>query len=1267
MPITQAGAPGGSAWSPWYRSESAYITTGPVPVTLDTGHMNDIDPFLGPYIIQVVYASEDGLVMREEVFANGGEVNITIAEDTAAYIYFRVKSATPIPTGIDVATDGPGFEAIPASEMPPYEPENPTYTPPLPVPLEQLPQWVDDVLGSLGLAKEQSSPLVIDLDGDGIELTEFDSSTTTWFDIDGDGFAEQTAWVDADDGLLARDVNDNGVIDDVSELFGSSTVDGFAKLAQLDSNVDLIIDQHDATWSELVVWQDANGDAVSQAEELISLATAGISGIRLDTVQASTATIEGNTVSHTGTFMKTAGGTGTISDIWFTHDDVRTHYAADEIDLNLDTLQLPSLRGFGTIADLHIAMSLDENLLDLVDAFKAGWSNGRFADEAALDADIEEILFTWAGVDQISPTSRGIYLDDARKLEFLERLIADKFVQYGFQPDPEGNATKVIMTAWDRAYTTMKAALLLQAGLDLFGDSVAYDLAAGEITGTPALEEAAVAALTADAPAPGTANEAYWMAVARIIDSIVGLDNLTNTEEGWLDDAVLASDLTLSWADVLDLMDDSEPYAPYTGTNGADSITASDGDNDIYAYDGNDTVHALRGDDTVYAGAGDDVVYGGDGDDELFGGIGNESGSGNDTLYGGDGDDTLWGEDGDDILAGGEGGNVLRGRTGDDTYVYGGGTDWIDDQGGTDQILMPVGITAEDLTLRRLVTSGSNVWDLLISVEGAGSIEIGEHFRGSAYKVEQIVFSDTTTLDLTDLSGIAVYLDDGANTLTATLDTANPDDIVHGMKGDDYIRTFSGDDILDGGEGNDELMGDGGNDTYIASPGFDKISEGGYGGTDTIWIPAGYSLADVSLFCLPGSGYTWQDLSITIAGLGQIVVLGHFLSSGYQVENLYFAGTDATVSLSGLAVETRGSAYADSMSGITSGASTNDIFNGFEGNDSMSGGAGDDTYVFSAGHDTVWETGGTDTLLVRPGFDTGDITIARVKGSGSDWDGLQLKDNQGNTITVYSHFSEWNGSTADMVEYVVFADTTLWDVLNMEIEAYGTAGADTIAGMEYGDASNADVIYGWGGNDNIGGLGGDDQIHGGDGNDYLQGGDGADTLHGDDGDDTLYAGVGNDTLYGGAGNDQLRGEDGDDVLRGGDGDDTIYGDGFSYQYGDDVLYGGLGADTLIGGNGADRLVFEAASAFSAVDTIIGFNKTAGDAIDIADVLEGYDPLTDLITDFVQITTSGSDSLLSVDRDGTGSTYGFAQIATIAGVTGLTDEAALVNSNNLIVV
>src|SRR6185295_11681068 len=74
-------------------------------------------------------------------------------------------------------------------------------------------------------------------------------------DLDGDLYAEQTAWVRPDDGFLVRDINGNGKIDDVTEMFGGRT-SGFAVLAALDGNHDGKVDAND---NGLV---DFNGDGV---------------------------------------------------------------------------------------------------------------------------------------------------------------------------------------------------------------------------------------------------------------------------------------------------------------------------------------------------------------------------------------------------------------------------------------------------------------------------------------------------------------------------------------------------------------------------------------------------------------------------------------------------------------------------------------------------------------------------------------------------------------------------------------------------------------------------------------------------------------------------------------------------------------------------------------------------------------------------------------------------------------------------------------------
>lgn len=105
---------------------------------------------------------------------------------------------------------------------------------------------------------------------------------------------------------------------------------------------------------------------------------------------------------------------------------------------------------------------------------------------------------------------------------------------------------------------------------------------------------------------------------------------------------------------------------------------------------------------------------------------------------------------------------------------------------------------------------------------------------------------------------------------------------------------------------------------------------------------------------------------------------------------------------------------------------------------------------------------------------------------------------------------------------------------------------------------------------------------------------------------------------------------------------------------------------LFGGGGADTFVFNAPSAFNDVDEINDFSTGESDVIDIADILDGYYTYgTDAITDFVLITDNGTDSTLAIDQDGTANGSNFVAVATILGVTGLTDEAGLESSGALV--
>lgn len=123
-----------------------------------------------------------------------------------------------------------------------------------------------------------TSPLILDLNGDGLQTV--DAAHGAAFDLAANGHTVKTGWVAKGDGLLALDLNHNGVIDSGAELFGNATtlangnkaVDGWQALATLDTNGDGVIDAKDAQFADLRVWVDANGNGHTDAGELMTLA-----------------------------------------------------------------------------------------------------------------------------------------------------------------------------------------------------------------------------------------------------------------------------------------------------------------------------------------------------------------------------------------------------------------------------------------------------------------------------------------------------------------------------------------------------------------------------------------------------------------------------------------------------------------------------------------------------------------------------------------------------------------------------------------------------------------------------------------------------------------------------------------------------------------------------------------------------------------------------------------------------------------------------------
>jgi hypothetical protein len=155
----------------------------------------------------------------------------------------------------------------------------------------------------------QQDPLILDLDGNGIDVTDIANGAK--FDIDGDGTEDQTAWVSGGDALLALDRNGDGEINDGTELFGdqNGAKDGFAELAKYDDNHDGVIDESDAVFSSLVLLR-ADG---SQS----SLASEGIKSISLTMITPLDERLVGGDLVAKSGFTRDDGSRGMVGEVLF--------------------------------------------------------------------------------------------------------------------------------------------------------------------------------------------------------------------------------------------------------------------------------------------------------------------------------------------------------------------------------------------------------------------------------------------------------------------------------------------------------------------------------------------------------------------------------------------------------------------------------------------------------------------------------------------------------------------------------------------------------------------------------------------------------------------------------------------------------------------------------------------------------------------------------------------------------------------------------------
>ncbi|UIT47164.1 calcium-binding protein [Xylella fastidiosa subsp. multiplex] len=956
-------------------------------------------------------------------------------------------------------------------------------------------------------------PLVLDLDGDGIETVA--AGKHILFDHDGDGIKHASGWVKPDDGFLVLDRNGNGRIDDGSELFGADTIlanghkatSGFEALRDLDSNGDGLFDATDTRFADVRVWRDLNQDGQSQANELFTLSSLGIASITLTPTNTEDVDLgNGNLIDNRGTYTRTDGRTGVVGDLQLGLEHFYRDYsgAKEQVTVTDAAAALPHLTGSGAVRDLREAASLSPALLAAVQALTPGTTRDTM--RTALDP----LVALWAGTSTMPSTEQRLETSGA-----VPRTV----YYHGAVPAAVTAQGKEAVQAWIQQQHARLGPII--AILEKFNGSSLVSERNGQVsTGGETftwnrvihpdghsedvmsilLQPEQINSLMSAYASLKESAYAGLVLGTRLSDYLSGLTlTYSNDAFGW-DASALEAKLDHTWQrnktqalqDVMDLYRYGSNAVAASGWKPFDALrhmidraaATPDGRQALAAAEitlvsgsaeGSAAADLMFGDtgaNILRGGAGDDVLSGGDGDDTLYGGDGNDilhGDAGNDTLYGGGGNDLLLGGAGDDVLDGGEGSNRLDGGAGNDVLkvsywsadnVLNGGTgdDTLYGSGYADTYIFNKGDGHDTI-----IEQGGT--DKLVFGEGIAAADVRLLRQGQDVVLDLGNGHDSIRLkDWLTAEGRRNYSADIEQIVFADGTLWTPETLSSmglttlGTSGNDILKGTDVRDSLLGGDGDDTLYGGGGNDLLLGGAG-DDVLDGGEG-SNRLEGGAGNDVLKVSYW------------------------------------------------------------------------SADNVLNGGTGDDTLYGSGYADTYIFNKGdgHDTIIEQGGTDKLVFGEGIAAADVRLLRqgqdvVLDLGNGHDSIRLKD----WLTAEGR----RNYSAD-IEQIVFADGTLWTpetLSSMGLTTLGTSGNDTLKGWQ-----------------------------------------GKDILLGGAGDDVLDGGEGSNRLEGGAGNDVLKVSywSADNVLNGGTGDDTLYGSGYADTY---IFNKGDGHDTIIEQGGTDKLVF----------------------------------------------------------------------------------------------
>ena len=639
----------------------------------------------------------------------------------------------------------------------------------------------------------------------------------------------------------------------------------------------------------------------------------------------------------------------------------------------------------------------------------------------------------------------------------------------------------------------------------------------------------------------------------------------------------------------------------YDGRSGTDFLLMTNAGDALFATNSLGQ-NTLTSIETLFAGDGGDLIITAD-SNVIYGNMTIDGGGSNDIIWSNAGNDTINARAGDDIADGGNGNDLVNGQDGNDLVSGGYGADIVNGGAGDDTLQYG----ADSTWANGFFTLNADTGDMAAL---AGLNQSFDQFQGDVGTDTVVMTDGNDALIAHDPSSPAHPFASGSRlTGIEVIDAGAGDDIINLTSldfsfGDITAYGGTGSDIIWSSAGNDSLAGGTGNDWLYGGDGDDVLSGGPNGGVAGTLQYYNYQHTFYSAILYP-QVTEGQAISVVEPALG---IQPDDLSISFETTvTLKFVGTDAGYrnSLGFYRVNAAGEIIDVHMAFVDARATAPGSTYTLELNGQTGGDFG--LFIISNGYNANGGYAGIN-------FATGDLNFVFHNGFGDERIAT-IDDNAADISLIWSngvqevtlqgpnyHTTPRNGDNH------INADNAQHVISGILDENHPTTlrlGFEDL--LNLGDADYNDVTM-------------DVTVE-----------DRTVAIPLIDDNDYLLGGAGNDTIFGGVGND--------------------------------IIAGGVGADHLYGEEGEDVFVIDTLDGFT--DTIHDFSMGAeDDAINIYDVLQGYDPMADAIQDFVRLTSSGGNTLLEINATGDANSA-FVSAALILGGVGGASVADLVAGGHLV--